>query len=113
MAMLAMHTSSTSCTVSCAKPPVAATLAAPTSSEAPAAQRQPFLIAKPSTAPAVHIDGRVGPPASMRAWVSTTGVSRIPASATASSTARKSGVHRSAPETRRTVASVHTARTAR
>ncbi len=66
----------------------------PTTAEATALQRQPPLMAKASTEPAVQIPGSVLCPATIRAWLSTSVVSRMPASAIARSAARKRLVHR-------------------
>jgi hypothetical protein len=113
MPMLATHTSSTLCTVSCDGPPRSTRLATPTTADAPAPHRQPPLIAKPSTAPAVQIDGRVFTPCSIRSAVSTHRVSRIPASATSRSTVRNSRVHRAADSVRVPVVSVQAVSSAR
>ncbi|CAM5427938.1 hypothetical protein SBADM41S_08656 [Streptomyces badius] len=87
-------------------------LAAATKVEAKAAHRQPPLMAKARTAPAVQIDGRVGP---SKDWESTLGegVSRMPVSATTRSAPRKRLVQFAAERTLGRVASVHTARNAR
>jgi hypothetical protein len=78
-----------------------------------AAHRQPPLIAKPSTAPAVQMDGRVGWPPTTWAWVSMTGVRSMPVSAMARSVARKRFVQRSGESTRFQVRPIHTVSTAK
>src|SRR4051812_24142782 len=113
MAIDATQTRITLCTVSRAGAPRSTRLAAATSVEAKAAHLQPPLIAKARTAPAVHIDGSVGPPASMRAAESATRVSRIPASATVRSATRNRLVQLAAPATLGSVASVQTSRKAK
>lgn len=59
----------------------------------------------------VHIDGRVGPPASIRAALSATRVSRMPVSAMVRSAARNRLVQLAALATLGRVAMVHTNRT--
>src|SRR5882762_1983834 len=108
MAMEATQTRTTLWTVSRAGAPRSTRLAAATSVEAKAAQRQPPLIAKASTEPAVHIDGSVGPPSTILACVSATGVSSMPVSATVRSAARNRLVQLAAFATLGRVASVQT-----
>lgn len=79
--------------------------------EATAAQRQPPLIAKPRTAPAVQMDGSVGPPSMIRAWLSTTSVSRMPPIAKPRSATRNCRVQRSAEVVQRQVSTIQTVST--
>ncbi len=114
MATEATQTSRTLCRVSWVGWPVwMARLAAATKVEAKQAQRQPPLMAKARTAPAVQMVGRVLPPAAIRAWVSATGVSTMPTIATVRSATRKPLVQLAAFATLREVARVQTARKAR
>ncbi|CAM5305593.1 hypothetical protein SVIOM342S_01234 [Streptomyces violaceorubidus] len=112
MAMEATQTRMTLWTVSRAGVPRSTRLATATRVEATAAQRQPPLTAKASTEPAVHIDGRVGPPSMTRSWASAKGVSRMPASATVRSAARNRLVQLAAFASLGRVARVQTRRTA-
>src|SRR3954447_9738467 len=111
MAMEATQTRITLWTVSRAGWPRSNRLAAATGVGASAAQRQPPLMANARTEPAVHIDGRVGPPLSMWWSLTTSGVSTIPVTAIARSTARKRLVQAAAFWTRGSVANVHRHRT--
>ena len=111
MAMEATQTRITLWTVSRAGAPRSMRLAAATGVEANAAQRQPPLMAKARTEPAVHIDGRVGPPLWMCWSSAASGVSRMPVSAMVRSTVRKRLVQAAALWTRGRVASVQTNRT--
>lgn len=110
MAMLATHTSSTLWKVERVTMPRSMMLAIPTSTETPAAHRQPPLSAKASTGPATHMDGSVGPTWS---WASMYGESRIPAIPKAMSVTRKGSVQRAAEPTLRSVANVQVVRSSR
>ncbi len=106
MAMEATQTRTTLWMVSRAGAPRSTRFAAATRVEARAAHRQPPLTAKASTDPAVQIDGRVGPPARIRSWVSARGVRRMPLSAIVRSAARNRLVQLAAFATLGSVASV-------
>ncbi len=112
IAIEATQTSSTLWKVSRLGSPRWMMLAAATKVEAKAAHRQPPLIAKARTAPAVQIEGSVGP-SKVWEWTSAIGVSMIPVSATTRSAPRKRLVQLAAERTLGRVASVHTARNAR
>ncbi len=108
MATLATHTRTTLWMVSRASSWRSTRLTTATSAEATAAQRQPPLMAKPSTAPAVQMEGRVAAPSMIRSWLSATRVSRMPPSAKDRSPMRKERVQRSAEVVRRQVKAIHT-----